>query len=259
MSDDTSPRDTAIRAAAAMRPALPKRFYKDASTAPAAGGSGYRILLDARSVRTPARRELALPTEALAQAVAEEWRAQTDQIDPATMPLTRLVNSAIDGVRGREPEVRADIVKYAGSDLLCYFAPEPAALAERQRKGWGPIHQWASERFGIRLVLAEGIMPVEQDAAMLARLAALLEAHEAFVLAALHVATTLTGSALLALALAQGRLDAAAAWSLAHIDEDFQIEQWGADEEATARRDLRWREMQSAAHLIALMRANPAR
>lgn len=259
MSDRATPKDPAPRAAAAMRPALPKRFYAEVCVAPAASGTGYRILLDARSIRTPAKRELAVPSEELAQALAMEWRAQTDRIDPATMPLTRLVNTAIDGVAGRELEVRADIVKYAGSDLLCYFAPEPAALAERQRRGWSPVHQWAGERFGARPMLAEGIMPVEQDAAMLGRLAASLDAYDAFVLAALHVVTTLTGSALLALALADGRLDAASAWSLAHIDEDFQIEQWGADAEATARRGHRWCEMQSAARLIALVSGSPVR
>ena len=138
-------------------------------------GDAYRVVLDGRPVRTPARRELAVPSEPLAQALAAEWQGQGETMDPATMPLTRLVNSALDGVAGREPEVRADIVKYAGSDLVCYFAEAPDELVERQAQRWGAVHAWAEAALGVRLVLAEGIMPVAQDAAMLARIEAALE------------------------------------------------------------------------------------
>ncbi|MGE3710454.1 MAG: ATP12 family chaperone protein, partial [Hyphomicrobiaceae bacterium] len=169
-----------------------KRFYREVGIE--RRGDGYAVVLDGRTVRTPARRELALPTEALADAVASEWRAQDEFIEPAGMPLTRIVNSGLDGVTGREAAVRADVVKYASSDLLCYAAEGPAELAKRQATAWGPIHRWAAEALGIALKQAAGVMPVEQDAETLAVVAAELERFEALPLAAMHVMTTLTGS-----------------------------------------------------------------
>ncbi len=226
-----------------------KRFYDTASAAQRP--DGYAVLLDGRAIKTPARRDLVLPSRKLAETVAAEWQAQGEFIAPATMPLTRLVNSALDGVTGREAEVRADIVKYAGSDLLCYLADSPRELVERQTEGWSPVLAWAEATHGIRMTLAAGVMPVEQDAAMLVRLGRLLEPFQALSLAGLHAMTTLSGSALLALATAQGLLEPAQAWLLAHIDEDFQIEQWGEDEEASRRRMARGLEMEAAALLVA--------
>ena len=227
---------------------LARRFYKVATVEPR--GDAYRIVLDGRPVRTPAKRELAVASESLAQSLAAEWQGQGETIDPSTMPLTRLVNSALDGVVGREAEVRADIVEYAGSDLICYFATAPDELIERQTRQWGAVHAWAEAALGVRLVLTEGIMPVAQDQVMLARIDAALGGDDALSLAALHVVTTLTGSVLLALAVARGQLRPAEAWALAHIDEDFQIEQWGEDEEAAARRAKRWLEMQAACRML---------
>jgi chaperone required for assembly of F1-ATPase len=204
-------------------------------------------------VRTPAKALLALPTRALAEAVAEEWSGQREHIDPATMPLTRLANSAIDGVRGREAEVRADIVRYAGSDLLCYRAFEPEELVRRQAELWDPVLAWAREAFGVRFAVAQGLMPRAQPPAATAAIAAALEGFDTFGLAALHVMTTLTGSALLALAQARGRLTAEQAWTAAHVDEDWQIGKWGEDEEAAARRQRRWWEMQAAGRMLALL------
>ena len=224
-----------------------KRFYTNAGTAP--GASGYCVTLDGRTIKTPARRELALPTEMLARAVAAEWQAQGEHVLPASMPLTRLANTAIDGVIGREAEVRADIVKYAGNDLICYLADGPQALCDRQTEGWGPIHDWARDTHGIALKLAAGVMPVEQDTDTSTLFAALLEPFDAMALAGLHTMTTLTGSALLALAVAHRHIGSAQAWTLAHIDEDFQIEQWGDDHEASQRRAARWLEMEAAALL----------
>jgi chaperone required for assembly of F1-ATPase len=226
-----------------------KRFYKEVAAAPTATGT-FRVELDGRPIRTPGKRELALPDQSLAEAVAEEWRRQGDVIDPASMPLTRITNSALDGVAGRETEVRADIIAYAGSDLMCYFAEGPAELIERQSRLWGPIHAWAKREHGIELELTVGVMPVEQSPLMLAQFDAALVQRTSLSLAAFHVVTTLTGSALLALALLHKQLDVGEAWALAHIDEDFQIERWGTDDEAVARREQRWRDLNAAARLL---------
>lgn len=234
-----------------MTTALPKRFYKAVAVAGEAGA--FRVLLDGKPIRTPAKRELALPTSALAEAVAAEWTAQGAHIDPETMPLTRLANSAIDGVSGREAQVRADIVSYAGSDLVCYRTTDQGELARRQREAWDPILAWGQEALGARFATAEGILPVAQPDAAKAAIARSLEGYDGFALAALHVMTTLTGSALLALAHARGQLSAEAAWAAAHVDEDWQIEKWGEDAEASARRQRRWAEMQAASRLLALL------
>jgi chaperone required for assembly of F1-ATPase len=254
----------------ARRP-LPKRFYKDVGVAeveslPPGGerigasptrGEGsvrsFRLLLDGKPVRTPAKRELALPTRALADAVAAEWDAQGEHIDPRTMPLTRLVNSIIDGVISRQPEVRAEIVKYAGGDLVCYRAEGPEELIRRQAEAWDPVLAWARDNHGAALAIVDGVMPASQPAAATEAIARALEAHGPFALAAIHVMTTLMGSALLALAHAHGHLSTEAAWSAAHIDEDWQISQWGEDAEAKARRQQRWQEMRAASRLIELL------
>jgi chaperone required for assembly of F1-ATPase len=213
----------------------------------------FRLLLDGKPVRTPAKKEFQLPTRALADAVAAEWDAQTSRIDPATMPLTRIANSAIDGVMGREAEVRADIVKYAGSDLLCYRALGPPDLVRRQTKVWDPVLVWIREVLGASFRITHGIMPAIQPVPAAASVARVIEAHGAFYLAALHVMTTLMGSALLALAHARGHLTVDQAWAAAHIDEDWQISQWGEDTEAKARREQRWQEMRAASQLIQLL------
>ena len=235
---------------------LPRRFYKDVTVAETDGGEGvaprFRILLDGRPTRTPAKRELALPSRVLAEAVAEEWRAQAAVIDPASMHLTRIVNSAIDGVTGREAEVRAEIVGYAGSDLLCYRAAGPVSLVERQAKLWGPLVHWAATELGVELALAEGVVYVSQKPAALERFGQHLTGFDPLRLAALHVVTTLTGSAVLALACARGRLTSDDAWQLAHVDEDFQIEQWGTDAEAESRRARRRAEHEAAVRPLVL-------
>ena len=233
---------------------LPKRFYATVAVAgPDATVAAYRLLLDGKPLRTPAKAVLAVPTRALADAIAAEWDAQREHIDPATMPLTKLVNSGLDGVRTREEAVREDIVKYAASDLLCYRAAHPELLVRRQAELWDPVLAWGREALGAHLVVAEGLMPVAQPEAIKAALARELAGYDAFALAALHVMTTLTGSALLALAHARGRLTAEEAWAAAHVDEDWQIGQWGEDAQAAARRQRRWLEMQAASRLLALL------
>lgn len=230
--------------------ALPRRFYQLATVSDGAGP--FRVLLDGRSVRTPAKTEVAVTSRALADLLTAEWNAQAEVVDPAAMPLTRIVNTALDGVARRKVEVAADIVAFAGNDLLCYRAETPRELARRQEAAWQPVLAWADAGLGARFVTVVGLMPVEQDQAALDAIAAVVEPLDPLALAATHVATTLTGSALLSLAVLRGRLGAEDAWAAAHIDEDFQIEAWGADTDATARRQRRWQEMQAAATIMAL-------
>lgn len=231
---------------------LPKRFYKHATISAQAP---FAVLLDGKPVKTPAKQDLAVPAQALATALADEWRNQADHIDPATMPLTRLVNSALDGVMGREAEVRAEIAKYAGSDLVCYRADGPPGLVQRQGEAWDPVLAWAHRALAARFETAAGIMPVGQSPQGLQAVARALERYDALRLAGLHVMTTLMGSALLALAHASGHLSVDAAWAAAHVDEDWQISQWGEDAEAKARRARRWSEMQAASRLLQLLDA----
>lgn len=234
---------------------LPRRFYKTVDVGPANASGARTILLDGRVARTPGKRELRLASKALAEAVATEWDVQQTTIDPATMPLTRLVNTAIDGVEARMADVAADIVKYAGSDLLCYRADFPEGLALRQRALWDPVLAWVAERHGATFAVANGIMPVTQSDEANRRIAEAVAPLDPLRLTALHVMTTLMGSALLALAVVGGRLTPEAAWEAAHVDEDWQIAEWGEDAEATARRERRWREMQAASALVRLLAA----
>jgi chaperone required for assembly of F1-ATPase len=241
------PRDPTETARIAARGELPKRFYKSATVA--AADDGFRVLLDGRPVRTPARAVLAVPSEAVATALAEEWNAQGATINPMTMSLTRLVNVAIDGVVSAADEIRDEIARYAGSDLLAYRAEGPERLAARQTALWDPVVAHAERRLGVRVALAEGVMPVAQDARLVQGVRDLLPA-DPFVLAGLHVITTLTGSALLALAVLDGRISADDAFDAANVDEDWNIELWGEDAEAMHRRALRRKEMEAAALLV---------
>ena len=254
-ANDNAPRSDAgkpkLPGKEAMQPVLPRRFYKGA-TAEAREGS-FVILLDGRPARTPGKRPLAVSSLALAELVAAEWAAQDTVIDPSRMPMTRIVNSAIDAVADRMGEVRADITAYAGSDLVCYRADHPRELVQRQAEAWDPVLAWAREDLGIRLVLAEGVMPVTQSADALAGVSAELEGFDPLSLAAAHVMTTLSGSAVLALAVARGRLGVAEAWAAAHVDEDWQIRQWGEDAEAAERRRRRWIDMDAAARIVSLI------
>jgi chaperone required for assembly of F1-ATPase len=213
------------------------------------------LLLDSKPVRTPGKAPLVLPNAALAEAVAEEWRGQRARIDPETMPLTKLANSIIDGVSGREAAVRDDILKYAGSDLLCYRAEGPKGLVALQTRHWDPVVAWAKHDLGVPLHLAEGVMHVGQPQASLDAIGDRLAGFDAWSLAALHVMTGLTGSALLALAVGLGRLAPEAAWTAAHVDEDWQISQWGEDEEAKRRRMSRQRDFDASARMLELLRA----
>jgi chaperone required for assembly of F1-ATPase len=241
-----------IRAAQkGMRAAAPKRFYKEACVEEREGA--FHLLLDGRPARTPARNPVAVPTPALGEALAAEWRAQGVEIDPAAMPLTRIVNSAIDGVEPHREALIDDLVRYAGCDLVCYRAGEPERLVVAQVAAWDPILGWARDRLGARFILSQGVMHVVQpEAALAAVRARLSEPLSPFRLAALHVMTTLAGSVLIALAHADGALGLDVAWAAAHVDELFQESLWGKDEEAVRRRAAREAEFRAASLVFAL-------
>jgi chaperone required for assembly of F1-ATPase len=229
---------------------LVKRFYQDVSVGE---GAFFQILLDGRAVKTPAKRALMLPTRALADAVAAEWAAQNKTINPAGMPLTRFANTAIDAVSDAIAEVAADISAFAASDLMCYRAESPEELKIKQAEAWDPVIGWAREALAAHFTVVQGVMPVEQPRPALNAFAAALEPHDAFRLTGLHILTTLTGSALLALAHARGFLTADDAWAAAHIDEDYQIALWGGDEEAAARRKGRRAEFDAASQFLSAL------
>jgi len=222
---------------------LPKRFYTTVAIEPAE--AGFRLLLDGRPVRTPARHFLAVSSQAVAEALAEEWRAQTDKIDPVTMPLNRLVNAAIDGVAETAEAVVRDIAVYAQSDMLCYRAEGPDRLVARQSAAWDPVVAWAESRIGRRFRLAAGVMHVAQEPDVADRVAELLP-RDALRLAALHSITSLTGSVLLALSLAEGQITPDQCWQAAHVDEDWNAELWGLDAEAAERLAYRRKEFDVA-------------
>ena len=247
--ENLSDPDPVRRAQIQMKNPLPKRFYKEVGIGEEAGR--FTILLDGRGVKTPAKRPLSLPTQAAAELVASEWRDQVDVIDPGKMPVTRLVNSALDGVANEIDAVLDDIVKYAGTDLVCYRADAPQSLVADQAGKWDPVLSWAADVIGARFILVEGIIHQEQPAAAIEAYAGTLTKYrEPLALAALHTITSLTGSALLALALAEGRLSAQEVWTAAHADEDWNIEQWGSDAEAEARRAHRWQDMKASSDLF---------
>lgn len=217
----------------------PKRFWKE--TAVAAEGAGFTVHLDGRPVRTPAKAALILPTRALAEAVAAEWQAQEGKIDPGTMPATRTANSAIDKLARQQAEVVEMLAAYGETDLLCYRAERPLALAARQAGVWNPLLAWAEAEFGAALNVTAGVLPVEQPAESLARLRAGVAGLDPFRLAAFHDLVAISGSLVLALAVVRGRIAPDEAWEASRIDETWQNEQWGIDEEAARAESVKRR------------------
>jgi chaperone required for assembly of F1-ATPase len=239
-----------VRAArGAMKSRLPKRFYAEAIMG--AVEDRFGVLLDGKPARTRGKALLAGPNAAIGTLLAAEWAAQGEWIDPSTMPLTRIAHAALDHVSGAMDEVRADILKYAASDLVCYRAADPAALVERQAHLWNPVLTHVATRYGARFLLGEGIRFVEQPPSSLAALQPRLEAiTEPLALAALHVLTTISGSALIALAVADGLLDAAAGFDAGECDADYEAGIWGLDAEAAERRALRLIDFEAATSLL---------
>jgi chaperone required for assembly of F1-ATPase len=243
---DEAPANPMEQAGRLSAPVRQKRFYRRAEMPPEEGG--FSLRLDGRRAMTPGRRPLTVPDAALAESIVAEWQRQREVIDPTDMPATRLANTAIDGVAPHLAEVRKGVCAYAATDLLYYRADEPEGLAERQRRLWDPILAWAEKRYGVRFVLAEGVVHVAQPEPTLAALMrAVGDFDQPFRLAGLHLATTLTGSALIALALAAGGIDTEEAWTAAHVDEDWNIEKWGEDLEAAKRRGAGLADFRAAA------------
>jgi chaperone required for assembly of F1-ATPase len=227
-----------------------KRFYKTVSVEEAHGR--FAIALDSRAVRTPAKSALAVPSEALARAIAAEWEAQGDEVKPHAMPLTRLASTAIDKVAAERARLVDELAGYAESDLLCYRAELPPELVARQEAQWQPLLDWAADRFAARLEVTQGVLPRVQPAASLKALRTAVEAQDDMGLAALHSATTAAGSLVIALALLEDRLAADEAFALSQLDESFQIEQWGEDAEAVLRREAIRDELRAVAEFMAL-------
>ncbi|HMJ92858.1 MAG TPA: ATP12 family protein [Allosphingosinicella sp.] len=229
-----------------------KRFYKDA-TIVASGSGGWSILLDGRPVRTPARNPLELPTEALAEAVAGEWRAQGDKVDPRSMPLTGLANAAIDRAAPDVETFARSLALFGESDLLCYRADGPRPLAERQAEAWDPLLTWARRRFDSEFEVTEGIVHRAQPRSTLDRLHRAVAARDPFALAAMSPLVTISGSLIIALALAEGEIGLDEAWAAATIDESWQSENWGEDDLATAALEARRVEFEAAWRFLSLL------
>jgi chaperone required for assembly of F1-ATPase len=235
-ASETSPLDPEEAVRRASRTPQRKRFYTKPAMAETA--AGFVITLDDKPIRTPSGRQVIVPAREIADAIVAEWQAQKEFIDPLTMPMTRFANSVVDAVVDRVDAVTEDIAKYFESDLLFYRAGHPEGLVAREAAHWDPILFWAADALGAHFILAEGIVHIRQPESAIAAARAPLP-RDAWSIAALHVVTTLTGSALLALALLRGIADADQVWAAAHVDEDWNGEKWGVDEEVAARRAAR--------------------
>ncbi len=246
-----SPLDPREASRLSSRTPLRKRFYTTAEVAE--GPDGFAITLDGKTVRTPGKHVLAAPNREIADAIAAEWNAQKDLIDPMSMPLTRLANSVIDGVAWNTRAVIDDAAKYFETDLLLYRAGFPDALVQRQADHWDPVLGWAADELKAHFILAEGVMHVRQPEKAIAAALAKMPA-DPWSVGAFHLVTTLTGSALLALALKRGALDKVQVWTAAHVDEDWNREKWGADEEVEARRASRLLDFEAAALVLKAIR-----
>ena len=254
---ENQPKDPMVSARQGAKTALRKRFYTEARRGEVTE-KGHPLLLDGKQVMTPARRPLAAPSAALADEMVREWQAQETLIDPARMPVTRLANVIVDGVASAPWAVADEIVKYLGSDLVCYRADEPPGLVARQNELWNPLLDWAHEKLGARFVVVEGIVFAEQPKDAIEAGRAALPSDHADVthiwrLGAMASITTITGSSLIALALDAGAFDADAMWAVAHVDEDFQMAQWGRDEMAIERRAARFAEYEAAVKVLKLI------
>jgi chaperone required for assembly of F1-ATPase len=229
-----------------------KRFYQAAAFEPAEGG--YAVSLDGKPIRTPAKAALVVKSRALAEAMAAEWQRQGEEINPAELHLTRLAGTVIDLVEPRRAQIVAEIAKYATTDLLCYRAENPPELAKRQQDAWQPLLDWAASRYA-RLETTQGVSPREQAPGALSAYAKAVGDYDSMMLAALYVATSALGSLVLALALIEGQIDAGQAFTTSQLDESFQIERWGEDEEAARRRASLKEDIELAARFAALHRA----
>lgn len=231
-----------------------KRAYREVSLR--SDTEGLQLLLDGKPALTPGKRPLALPTPALAEAVADEWRAQGKRVEPATMPMTQLACTTLDLTLANEPAVQETLAAYGATDLLCYRADGPTALVIRQAQSWQPLLDWAAAQFGAPLSVTRGVIAVSQPAASLAALTTAVAAVRGFRLTALSHLVQATGSLVIGLAVAHSRLDAAAAFAAAELDESWQMETWGEDALALERRRKVAADIEAAARLLALVRSH---
>lgn len=246
--------DPVKRAQIQMRQPLPKRFYKDVAVTQV--DDGFSVQLDGKPVRTPGKALLAVPTQPAAELLAAEFNAQQETINPVSMPVVRLVNTAIDGVATDLQAVLEDVMRFSGSDLVCYRADAPQELVQRQADAWDPILDWAQATLGARFILGEGIMHVAQPREAVTAVGIWLKQREdAFRLSSIHLMTSLTGSALIALAVEAGAITPDEGWKIAHVDEDWTNEHWGEDAEATARRIARRKDFDAAVALADAIKA----
>jgi chaperone required for assembly of F1-ATPase len=230
-----------------------KRFYRKAEPVQRAGG--YGITLDGKPIKTPGKRDLVVPNEALAAAIAEEWNAQEGVVRAATMPLMRLATTTVDRVATQRDAIIRQTANYAATDLVCYRATHPPALAARQHALWQPLIDWAVLHYDAPLSVTTGVIPTQQSAASLRAFAGAVAEQDDFAVTALHVATAACGSLVIGLALIEGHLDAEGAFALSQLDESFQIEAWGEDAEQAERRRALAADIQAAARFISLLRA----
>lgn len=230
-----------------------KRFYKTAAASPVEGGAA--VLLDGKPLKTPAKAALRVPTLSLAEAVAAEWQAQSDDIRPMTMPITRLVATAIDRVTDARAPAMQEIVRYGDTDLLAYRADGPADLVDRQEAAWQPLLDWFRARYDIHMMVTRGVIAVRQLADLRIRLEAVCESYDAFRLTGLHAVVTATGSVVLGLAMAERRIGPEEAFRLSQLDELYQAELWGRDSEAEARRAALAEDLKAVARYFDLLDA----
>jgi chaperone required for assembly of F1-ATPase len=255
---ETSPADPMAAVRAGMAARKRRRFYADAASGPLEDG-GHGVFLDGRLVRTPSQGPLRVPTAPLAEAIAGEWQAQGEALDPQTMPLTQLANTALERVAGTaRADLLAELIRYVDADVLCYHADRPADLAARQARDWQPVLDWAGETLSVPLVVTRGVMPLRQPPQTADALRAALAALDDWALTAAQCVAGAAGSLVLALALTHGRLDGAAVFDLSRLDESFQMEQWGADREALAVREAVRRDILAAETLWRLTRPGAA-
>jgi chaperone required for assembly of F1-ATPase len=249
MTDETSDDRMKRLVTAQFKKQLPRKFYNSVEVS-----DTFAVFLDGKQVKTPLKNTLILPNRAMAEAVAAEWLVQDKVIDPETMPLTKLANTALDRATQERAHVLDEIAQYAGSDLVCYWADRPPELVALQRKHWQPVLDWAEKSLEARFVTAIGINHVRQDAAVISAIGKIAQELDAWQLTGTYLTMTMTGSALLALMLQSGATTAEVIWAAAHVDDDYQISQWGEDWEAAERRAARKREFDGLVRFFQMLR-----
>ena len=232
-----------------------KRFYEDVRVVAAGGdNTGFQVTLDDRVIKSPAKQDLILPSKSLALAIADEWQAQGEKIIPASMAMMTLAATAVDRVTPQRRHVIDMIAAYGGTDLICYRVSEPADLVNRQQSRWQPVLDWLASHHGAHLVVADSLMPAAQSEQALAAIRAAVASYSDFELSPLHALTTTAGSVVIALAVLAGHLDGDAAFELSQLDESYQIERWGLDDDAKQRRDGIYNTIDNAAKFVQILR-----